>query len=454
MVKDLRKRDVRLEQFQKLSRRFLELIAEERSKNQNLDGLRRDLLAISNLFCCTTTGVAGSTELRDLVFDTLIIDEASRVTDGEFLIGAVRARRWILVGDEHQLPPYVEQNDEHFLHALSALHQAEVTDRPLEQGVDELGNLWEEDEELHQFRRDGVLKFAERLRDTGDWTQTYREPYQTGIRQLRTEVDDPSRALLTAMRDSLVHSLFERVVTAIPPTLKVRLVEQRRMIEPIAAIVSQPVYAGDYVTPPAAELARGGITPLTTPTFPTPITFLDTSLLGVKARDELVRNSFVNRTEVEWIATACQTIDRELAQTNSGPVTVSILVFYKAQARLIRERLGVLEAQQRFACLRFLVIDSIDRIQGQESDLVFLSFCRTAGKNVSPLFGQWLQDLRRLNVACTRARRALIFVGQKELLGRLCSNAPAVEFYRHLQMLFDTRPDQMRVIRQLGGTTR
>ena len=127
MVKDLRERDVRLEQFQKMSRRFLELIAEERSKNQNLDGLRRDLLAISNLFCCTTTGVAGSTELRDLVFDTLIIDEASRVTDGEFLIGAVRARRWILVGDEHQLPPYVEQNDEHFLHALSALNQAEVT---------------------------------------------------------------------------------------------------------------------------------------------------------------------------------------------------------------------------------------------------------------------------------------------------------------------------------------
>jgi hypothetical protein len=56
-----------------------------------------------------------------------------------------------------------------------------------------------------------------------------------------------------------------------------------------------------------------------------------------------------------------------------------------------------------FRRLSFERIDPIDRIQGQQSDLVFISFCRSRphpGRD----FGQWLQDLRRLNVACTRAR--------------------------------------------------
>lgn len=440
-------RDLRLGNYSRLAERFDELIVAARQESQDLDGLRRELVAMTNLFCCTTTGVAGSPELRDVVFDTLIVDEASRVTDSEFLIGAVRARRWVLVGDEYQLPPYVEQNDEHFIHALSALHQTSISGEPLEKAVDALGNLWEEDDELHRFRRESVLRVAERIRASGEWDSTYRAAYQTGIEYLTGEVGDPSRALLQAMRESLIHSLFERVVQICPQSMKVRLVEQRRMIEPIAAIVSDPVYRGDYQTPAADELARIGVTPLTTPTFPTPITFLDTSLLGIKARDNPVRNSFINETEARWTVEACRTLDRELSQAGEMPTTVSILAFYKAQARLIREQLS----RHRFRRLRFSVIDAIDRIQGQESDIVFLSFCRTSGKNVSPAFGQWLQDVRRLNVACTRAHRALILVGQRELLERLCANAGAMEFYKHLAFLLDSRPDVMRIVRQFGG---
>lgn len=456
-VRQLQERRRRLESYHDLSLRFDALVERTKEENGDLDGLRRDLLAVTNLFCCTTTGIAGSPELRDLAFDALILDEASRVTDSEFLIGATRARRWILVGDEHQLPPYVEQNDEHFIHALSALHRSDAQKQPLEESVDKLGALWEEDEELHRFRRDSVLAFANRLLASSDWNQAYHSAYSEGIKYLRTEVDDPSRALLRAMRDNLVRSLFERVVIGCSPKMKVRLIEQRRMIEPIAAIVSQPVYRGDYRTASQEELAANGITPLTTQTFSTPITFLDTSLLGMRARDQLKRNSFVNPTEAQWVAEACRILDRELVQVGSPPVTVSVLTFYKAQARLIRERLFGRHTRggaRRFGCLRFSVIDAIDKIQGQESDIVFLSFCRTAGKRVSPRFGKWLQDLRRLNVACTRAHRALVFVGQRELLARLCSNQPAIDFYKHLNELFEMRADSMRVIRQFGGNQR
>lgn len=448
LLEQLRRRDRRLNGYQRLTRRFTELIAAAAKEGQDVERLRTDLLAISNLFCCTTTGVAGSPELRDLVFDALIVDEASRVTDSEFLIGAVRARQWILVGDEKQLPPYAEQHDEHLLHALSPLHRSETLEEPLEQSVNAVGGLWEEDEELHRFRRDSVLRIAQHLRDGGQWDRYYREQFQRGVEYLKKqELDNPTRELLRAMRDCPVRSLFERVVESCSNQLRVRLVEQRRMIEPIAAIVSGPIYGGQYRTPSEDDLAEHGVTPLTTPTFPTRVTFLDTSPLGKKAREELVHNSFINRVEADWIVRACVVLDRELAQANERPITVSILAFYKAQARLVREGLRT----HRFPRPWFSVVDAIDRIQGQESDVVFLSFCRTCGKHVSATFGQWLQDLRRLNVACTRARRALVFVGQKELLGRLCANEPAMPFYRHLNHLFEMRPDSMRVLRQFGG---
>ena len=103
----------------------------------------RQLLRAANLICATTVAIGSHPMISGTKnekgerkagewseFDTLIVDEASRVTDAEFLIGAVRSRRWILVGDEHQLPPYVEQDEEHFLHALVALRMVEQGDAP------------------------------------------------------------------------------------------------------------------------------------------------------------------------------------------------------------------------------------------------------------------------------------------------------------------------------------
>ena len=42
-------------------------------------------------------------------FDLCIIDEASKATATESLVPMVQARRWVLVGDQRQLPPFVEE---------------------------------------------------------------------------------------------------------------------------------------------------------------------------------------------------------------------------------------------------------------------------------------------------------------------------------------------------------
>ena len=371
-------------------------------------------------------------------FDTLIVDEASRVIDSEFLIGAVRARRWILVGDERQLPPYVEQDDEYYLHALTALYRQERGDASsVEESVRHLAQLWqEEDEEQRRFREATVIERAVSLRDRGEWPGACQDAF-ADARQYFSGAD-PDREFLRAMRDHLVRSLLERVTASSRRSLREPLIVQRRMIEPMAEIVRMPVYRGQYQTPTARELRRSGVTPLTTQFFDHPVVFLDTSA-SARNKEEQRGHGFVNTLERDWIVNACRIYEREL--TGSDQVTVSILCFYLAQALEIRKQLKA-PRYPGFRRLSFERIDPIDRIQGQQSDLVFISFCRSRphpGRD----FGQWLQDLRRLNVACTRARRALVLVGHREMLSRLRTFDDARSFYGNLFSLFDTSPDFM-----------
>jgi len=70
-----------------------------------------------NLVCATTIGIStgGHFEAEDIPFDLVIIDEASKATLGEFLVPGIRAKRWLLVGDEKQLSPHVDQSKIDFI---------------------------------------------------------------------------------------------------------------------------------------------------------------------------------------------------------------------------------------------------------------------------------------------------------------------------------------------------
>ena len=82
------------------------------------------LLSSVNLTCGTSTGILAHPYIRRSdegrnddtgprwpYFDVLIIDEASKTTFQEFLVPAQLARRWIVVGDVRQLPPFSEPKD-------------------------------------------------------------------------------------------------------------------------------------------------------------------------------------------------------------------------------------------------------------------------------------------------------------------------------------------------------
>ncbi len=72
---------------------------------------RADIVATT---CVALTGVRGAGEIP---FDLCLIDEASKASSTELLVPMANSKRWILVGDDKQLPPFVEREleDEAFL---------------------------------------------------------------------------------------------------------------------------------------------------------------------------------------------------------------------------------------------------------------------------------------------------------------------------------------------------
>ncbi|MDM8548382.1 DEAD/DEAH box helicase [Candidatus Venteria ishoeyi] len=71
------------------------------------------ILDSANLVCGTTLGILQHPDIKGKrevtpVFDVLIVDESSKTLFQEFLVPALWAKRWILVGDPRQLSPYVD----------------------------------------------------------------------------------------------------------------------------------------------------------------------------------------------------------------------------------------------------------------------------------------------------------------------------------------------------------
>jgi superfamily I DNA and/or RNA helicase len=154
---------------------------------------------------------------------------------------------------------------------------------------------------------------------------------------------------------------------------------------------------------------------------------------------------------------ACRIYHDELDRIRSQPITVSVLSFYRAQAQALDDALD----RNSLPLFDIRVVDVVDRIQGQQSDLVVISFVRARDRGaIGPRFGSWLQDVRRLNVACTRARRALLLVGHADTLRRLGTNrdgtprdanaVPAVNFYKNLFGLFDGPSQEFLMLHKLG----
>jgi superfamily I DNA and/or RNA helicase len=86
-----------------------------------------------------------------------------------------------------------------------------------------------------------------------------------------------------------------------------------------------------------------------------------------------------------------------LLDAGVSPAEIAVITPYAAQVRLLREQLPIAG----------LEIDTVDGFQGREKEAVVISLVRS---NTTGEIG-FLGDIRRMNVALTRARRKLIIIG-------------------------------------------
>ena len=91
---------------------------------------------------------------------------------------------------------------------------------------------------------------------------------------------------------------------------------------------------------------------------------------------------------------------------------VGIISPYRAQVQLLRQLLRKNESLKPFR--RLITVNTVDGFQGQERDIIVISLVRS---NDEGQIG-FLRDLRRMNVAITRARMKVIILGDRHTLTR------------------------------------
>jgi superfamily I DNA and/or RNA helicase len=142
------------------------------------------------------------------------------------------------------------------------------------------------------------------------------------------------------------------------------------------------------------------------------VRFIDTAGAGFEEETEPDGESRLNRQEASLVARKVN----ELIAAGVAPVAIAVIAPYAAQVRLLREQLD----------LPGLEIDSVDGFQGREKEAVIISLVRS---NQAGEIG-FLSDIRRMNVAITRARRLLLVIGDSATL----SSDP---FYQRLFEYFE-----------------
>ncbi len=350
-----------------------ELVAREEESTERLNWVRAS--AHVDVVGATCIGIATSRAFpfSQRLYDVVIVDEASRATQAEALVPLGLGRRWILVGDHKQLPPTVlTEQRQHLSDAGIDLSLADVS--------------------LFELMQGG--KNAARV---------------------RFNLTSPKRR-------------------------RVMLNVQYRMHPAIAGFISQVFYDD------AEPIATGGDAVdrgLNMGAFDAPICMIDTrdwprtEVIGPKVpanREEHSKhpqtaNSLWNPLEV-WIV--CKVISQLIEASKrsdkstmpqifsksgaeSGRITLAVITPYKEHARQLREALASIRS---WGLLLYEddSVATIDSFQGKEKDIVVFSAVRTSRSDRANL--RFLEDLRRLNVAFSRARHKLILVADGATLER------------------------------------
>ncbi|QCL77270.1 MULTISPECIES: serine/threonine-protein kinase [Agrobacterium] len=295
----------------------------------------------------TCVGVAGVRGIEDVQFDLCIVDEASKATATEILIPMSKSKKWIVVGDPEQLPPFFEDFG------------------------DELLEQFDEEEDIRPTILDRFLKG----------------------------------------------------VAALPAASRAEMRVQHRMVAPIGELVSHCFYDGKLKSPIESHgLDLSG-------KLPAPVTWYTTS--AEKRREEQRHAStFDNALEAQWIKRILDDLQATTEQ-NCTQITVAVIAGYSRQVG----RLNLMTRKYAGDWPNLsIVCNTVDAFQGKQADVCIYSVVRS---NLRKQFG-FLREKPRLNVALSRAKSALIIVGDH----LFCQTAKAPNPFRKVIEWVEAHPGE------------
>jgi len=290
--------------------------------------------------------------IGDVEFDLCIVDEASKATPTELLVPLSRSKRWILVGDPKQLPPYQE-------------------DALLDERV--------------------LAKYELEERD-------------------------------------LEERLFDRMLLGVPDSCRTILSTQHRMVPAIGELVSRCFYDGRL------KSAMSENDEHVMKVLKRPVVWMTTCELP-SHQEQRVSFSFENDAESRVITKLLTKVDAILSQTQQHR-SVAVLTGYGAQLQRIRRDLAVKSESWRSLSIE---VNTVDAFQGREADIAIYSVTRA---NQQGTIG-FLRDLRRLNVALSRGRKALVIIGDHVFARSVAGDNPFKEVVLHIE----SHPDECIILR-------
>jgi hypothetical protein len=292
----------------------------------------------------TCVGVASSMA-ADAEFDLAIIDEASKATPTETLVPMVRSHKWILVGDERQLPPFVE----------TALDD------------------------------EGIL-----------------------------EEFDLTKA-------QLARTVFDHLNETLPSTRRVTLTSQHRMIEPIGHLVSECFYDGALTSARDSDPAFRAIGLA----LEAPVAWISTSA-ATDHLEKRIGTSFCNHAEIHAVERFLKRLQASAELANER-LHVGVIAGYQAQTDRLRRNIRPGDSSWTHLAID---VHPVDSFQGQERDLIIYSVVRS---NTEGNLG-FLRSDKRLNVALSRGREALVIVGDAGFCDKISGRNPLRRVLEHIRL--------------------
>lgn len=217
----------------------------------------------------------------------------------------------------------------------------------------------------------------------------------------------PTVKSFEAEKKGLGRSLFEQVIEA--KEVDVMLEQQYRMNSTIMGFSARKFYQGKLHADLSVKDHVLG------ENFPA-LTFIDTAGCGYEEKQQANSRSTANPDEAQLLlkhlALMFNQLHEEVPDTFEKPFSVGIISPYKAQVQLLKNQLSSSPMLSSFQS--YIKVNTVDGFQGQERDVIYISLVRSNSKGEIG----FLKDVRRMNVALTRARKRLVVIGDSATLGK------------------------------------